>query len=159
MVYSYCFLPVGTKSTIRRRLCDNLNSLCNGVTWQWCDGQESWHSYDIDVNNFIESAYNQVNYFIVFIRNVSLILYNMFVLIQYFIIFFQLQKKMCLNITIINFLYIVLNFETNIFINIWLLWSFHISIKNYGMWCNFLKSSYLKNNYMMLVKIYLHPGN
>ncbi|CAL1279606.1 unnamed protein product [Larinioides sclopetarius] len=47
----------GTKSTIRRRMCDKEDVLCSGFTWQWHDDHDVWHSYDVEVNNFIEKAY------------------------------------------------------------------------------------------------------
>ncbi|GFW01366.1 e3 ubiquitin-protein ligase DTX4 [Trichonephila clavipes] len=47
----------GTKSNVRRRLCDNMNTFCSGYTWQWRGDHDSWHSYEIDVNDFIEKAY------------------------------------------------------------------------------------------------------
>ncbi|GFT96809.1 e3 ubiquitin-protein ligase DTX1 [Nephila pilipes] len=49
----------GTKSTIRRRLCDNMNMFCSGFTWQWNGDHDSWYSYEVDVNDFIEKAYNE----------------------------------------------------------------------------------------------------
>ncbi|XP_055935739.1 E3 ubiquitin-protein ligase DTX1-like isoform X2 [Argiope bruennichi] len=47
----------GTKSTIRRRMCNKDDLLCSGFTWQWHDDHDVWHSYDVEVNNFIEKAY------------------------------------------------------------------------------------------------------
>lgn len=47
----------GTKSNIRRRLCDNMNMFCNGFIWQWRGDHDSWQSYEVDVNDFIEKAY------------------------------------------------------------------------------------------------------
>ncbi|GBM55147.1 E3 ubiquitin-protein ligase DTX4 [Araneus ventricosus] len=47
----------GTKSTVRRRMCDKEDVLCSGFTWQWHDDHDVWHSYDVEVNNFIEKAY------------------------------------------------------------------------------------------------------
>ncbi|GBO05746.1 hypothetical protein AVEN_222946-1, partial [Araneus ventricosus] len=38
-------------------MCDKEDVLCSGFTWQWHDDHDVWHSYDVEVNNFIEKAY------------------------------------------------------------------------------------------------------
>ncbi|XP_042902192.2 E3 ubiquitin-protein ligase DTX4 [Parasteatoda tepidariorum] len=50
----------GTKSKVRRHLCSTIDSLLNGFTWQWSgNDKDNWHSYDIDVNNYIENAFQK----------------------------------------------------------------------------------------------------
>lgn len=49
----------GTKSAIRRRLCDSIGVLGRGFSWQWLDDHDVWIAYNADVNDFIDSAFLQ----------------------------------------------------------------------------------------------------
>lgn len=63
--FSQVSAVTGTKSPIRRRLSENSSSLGKGSLWQWQGGnRNTWHSYDVDVANFIEASYQQDEKFV-----------------------------------------------------------------------------------------------